>query len=325
MRGAVLTDSNLSEAEMVFTNFRGADLRRADVSDSDLSQADLTGADLGDIHGWQSISSISQAMLSGVKNAPPGFLDWAKQHGAMVNAQPDDVTVSAAISLKEVLTEIDEQYKQDTGNVVDLNLGASGLLAAQIQQGAPVDLFISAANKQVDQLIQLGLADAATRTIVAGNDLVLIVPKDQANPPAKIEDLSDPRFQHIAVGEPKNVPAGQYGMQVLKFYHLDDLLKPRLVMGENVRQVLVYVSRGEADAGLVYATDAKAMADSVKVALVAPPESHEPIVYPAVAIKSGNAQNAAAYLKYLQTDKAKAIFLAHGFVDAASATPSTVK
>jgi molybdenum ABC transporter molybdate-binding protein len=339
MRGAMLDGANLAAAEFVYTNFRGASVQNCDMTDSNftdadlhdsnlsssnfsntkLDRADLGNANLDNIHNWQSIQSVSQTNVAGVKNSPPGFVDWAKQHGAI--EQLDDppaatatkVTVSAAISLKEVLNDIDKQYKADDGVDVDLSLGASGTLAAQIQQGAPVDLFISAANKQVDQLISLKLADPATRTVVARNELVLIAPKGLANPPTSFDDLKDDRFAHIAVGEPKVVPAGQYAMQTLKYLHLDDVLASKLVMGENVRQVLLYVSREEAQAGLVYATDAAALPDSVQVCAVAPAESHDPIVYPAVIIKNGDAQAAQNYLNYLQTDKAKAIFLAHGF------------
>jgi molybdate transport system substrate-binding protein len=225
----------------------------------------------------------------------------------------DQVTVSAAISLKEALTEIATLYQTDTGNKADLNFGASGTLAVQIQQGAPVDLFISAGNKEVKALSAAGLVDAATRQVIAGNRLVLIVPRDFANPPAKFDDLLDDRFRHIAIGEPKVVPAGQYAMQTLKSFGLDEKLSSKLIMAENVRQVLSYVMRGEADAGLVYATDAAAAGDAVRVALPADDSSHDPIVYPAVIVKAGRYSAAQQFLSYLGGDKARHVFLVRGF------------
>jgi molybdate transport system substrate-binding protein len=228
-------------------------------------------------------------------------------------AQADTVTVSAAVSLKETLTEIGHDFQADTGNQTDMNFGASGTLAVQIEQGAPVDLFISAGNKEVNALIAGGFADGNTRVVVAGNQLVLIVPKDFANPPAKLDDLLDDRFKHVAVGEAKVVPAGMYAMQTLKSAGLDEKLASKLVFGENVRQVLSYVIRGEADAGLVYATDAQQAKDSVQVALVTDSSSHEPIVYPAVIVKAGKHDLAGQFLEYLHGDKAKAVLMAHGF------------
>ncbi len=188
----------------------------------------------------------------------------------------------------------------------------------QIQQGAPVDLFISAGNKEVKALAAAGLVDIATRQVVAGNQLVLIVPKDFANPPAKLEDLLDDRFKHVAIGEPKVVPAGQYAMQTLKSAGLDEKLAPKLVMAENVRQVLSYVMRGEAEAGLVYSTDATAAGDSVRIAIRVDESTHDPIVYPAVIVKAGHHSLAEQFLSYLAGDKGRQVFLAHGFT-----TPTT--
>jgi molybdate transport system substrate-binding protein len=240
-------------------------------------------------------------------------------------ARADTLTISAAVSMKETLTEIGHDFQADTGHQTDMNFGASGTLAVQIEQGAPVDLFISAGNKEVNALIAGGFADGNTRVVVAGNQLVLIVPKDFANPPAKLDDLLDDRFKHVAVGEPKVVPAGMYAMQALKSAGLDEKLASKLVFGENVRQVLSYVIRGEADAGLVYATDAQQAKDSVQVALVTDASSHEPIVYPAVIVRAGKHDLAGQFLEYLHGDKAKGVLVAHGFslpVPAATSKPS---
>jgi molybdate transport system substrate-binding protein len=230
----------------------------------------------------------------------------------------DQVNISAAISLKEALTQVADMYQADTGNKADLNFGASGTLTVQIQQGAPVDLFISAGNKEVTALVTAGLVDPASRQVVAGNQLVLIVPKDFADLPAKLDDLLDDRFKHIAIGEPQVVPAGQYAMQTLKSAGLDEKLESKLIMAENVRQVLLYVVRGEAEAGFVYATDAAQAGDSVHIAIRADESTHNPIVYPAVIVKSGRRSAAEQFLSYLAGDKGRQAFQSHGFT-----TPTT--
>jgi molybdate transport system substrate-binding protein len=333
MRGASLERADVDNSELVAINLRGANLRGADFTDTNLGNADLSGADLADavldradlsaadlsgIVNWQSIRSMAKANIWKVEHAPDGFAGWATGRSAVAlaaadpdNAQP--ITVSAAISLKETLEQIARDYHDQSGRDVKLNLGASGTLAAQIKQGAPADLFISADREQVDILVNAGLADADSRREIARNRLVLIVPKDSPNPPTKFADLLDDRFVHVAMGEPKVVPAGLYAMQTLKSLGLYDKLSAKLVMGQNVRQVLSYVVRGEADAGLVYATDAKAAGDSVKLAAVADESSHEPIVYPAVILNAGNHQAAQDFLNFLASAKARAVFTANGF------------
>jgi molybdate transport system substrate-binding protein len=254
---------------------------------------------------------------------------------ALVAAEPvaraadPSITVSAAISLKEALTDIATAYQKDSGVEVKLNFGASGTLMSQIEAGAPVDLFVSAGPEQVDQLIQKSLADPATRRNIAGNSLVLIVPADAKQPPAKFADLTDARFVHIAIGQPQAVPAGMYAMQVFKALSIDAAVKDRLVYGANVRQVLDYVQHGEADAGVVYKTDALSAGQQVRVVATADAAWHEPIVYPGVIIKGGASGAAAGkFLDQLQTPAAVAILRAHGFLAgadlAATTAPSTM-
>jgi molybdate transport system substrate-binding protein len=337
MRGALLEQADADNSRLISTNLRGANLRGADLTSVNLSDTDLSGADLGDavldqadlsdadlagIVNWQTIRSINNANIWKVENAPNGFVTWATSHGAgaLASTEPSDdsgkgqtLTVSAAISLKEAMQEIAKQYQTDSGQEVKLNLGASGALAAQIKQGAPVDLFVSAGSDQVDALVAAGLADGGTVRNIVSNRLVLIVPKDFKNPPTKFEDLTDDRFLHIAIGEPKIVPAGEYAMQTFKSLGIDQKISQKLVMGQDVRQVLSYVMRGDADAGVVYATDAATAGGSVKLAATADDSSHKPIVYPAVVIKAGNRQPAQDLLTFLTGPKAQAIFLAHGF------------
>lgn len=224
------------------------------------------------------------------------------------------ITVAAAISLKETLTEIAKAYEAHGGDHVELTFGSSGQLAAQIQNGAPIDAFISAAAKQIDDLANFQSIDEASRRIVTSNALVLIVPTNAKDDPASFESLADRSVTRVAIGEPSTVPAGQYAQQALRSLGLIDKLGDRLVYGGNVRQVLDYVIRGEVSAGIVYKTDAIEAGDKVKVVATADPTWHQPIVYPAAIVRASSKRDAAKrFLDYLTSDKAKVIFRSHGF------------
>ena len=236
----------------------------------------------------------------------------------------DSINVSAAVSMKESITEIAKAYEAQTNDRVNLTFGSSGQLAAQIKNGAPVDLFISAAVKEVDDLSRAGLVDNYKRRVVAGNELVLIVPAEAQARISSFEQLKDTVVKRVAVGEPKTVPAGQYAMQVLTKLKLADELAPRLIYGANVRQVLNYVERGEVSAGIVYSTDAIQAGPKVKVVATAKAFMHEPIVYLAAIIKnSGKKASAEKFLDYVASDKGCSILAAHGFTRPAGAVAAT--
>jgi len=229
-------------------------------------------------------------------------------------ARAESVTVAAAISLKNALSEIAAQYKTDTGDTVDFAFGSSGQLLAQIKNGAPIDAFVSAAPAQIEALDKANLIDPDTRRTIATNTLVLIVPAAAPAPPRSFEDLTGRRFKRIAIGQPKTVPAGEYARQTLEALKLADALKDRLVYGSNVRQVLDYVARGEVDAGVVYSTDARQGGDKVKVVASADASTHDPILYPAAVVRASSKQAAAKrFLDYLAAEKALAILKSHGF------------
>jgi molybdate transport system substrate-binding protein len=222
--------------------------------------------------------------------------------------------VAVAISLKEAVTEIAEAYRAEGHGDVAFTFGSSGQLQAQIEYGAPIDAFISAAHVQVDALIKAKRADGETKSVVAGNRLVLIVPAGAKSPPRSLKDLADARVRRLAVGEPKTVPAGQYAVQALEALGLRDALKGRLIYGANVRQVLDYVERGEVDAGIVYATDAREAGDRVHVVEVADEKLHDPIEYPAVLVSHSRRKEAArGFIDYLKGERARAILARKGF------------
>ena len=221
-----------------------------------------------------------------------------------------EVTVAAAISLKEALTACATEFEKESKTRVNFSFGGSGELAAQIEQGAPIDLFISAAQDQIDQLDRAKVIDGSKRVVVARNRMVLIVPAG-SNEISGFADLRNAR--RIAIGQPKTVPAGKYASQVLE--RVDSIDRERLVYGTNVRQVLDYVERGEVSAGLVYQTDAMIAGDKVRVVAMADQSWHEPIVYPAVIVPGGRSPAAAeAFLRFLRSDAGQKILERNGFL-----------
>lgn len=234
-------------------------------------------------------------------------------------ARAEPITVSAAVSLRDVLTDIVPPDVQSDGVEPKYNFASSGQLMGQIREGAPVDVFISASAKEVDALTADELADGATRVVIAGNALVLVVPVDMPNDraPRRFEDLARASLKRLAIGDPDTVPAGDYAKQALSNLELFEALKARLVYGMHVRQVLDYVKRGEVDAGIVYRSDAVASDDKVRVAATADPSLHQPIDYVAVIVKaSRNRAAAERFLGLLSTERAKEKFEGHGFIPA---------
>lgn len=228
-------------------------------------------------------------------------------------APETDITVSAAISLKDALDEIAALYRaKSPGTEIHFNLGGSGTLQRQIEQGAPVDIFISASPNQMDALEAKGLLLAGSRKDMVRNTLVLIVPKEKKGI-AGFQDLAGPEVKVIAVGEPQTVPAGKYAQEILTHFGLYEKLKPKFVLGKDVRQVLTYVATGNADAGIVYATDAKT-SDAVTVVATAPKDSHSPVIYPLAIVKdSKNVEDAKKFVDFLLGPQAAEVFAKFGF------------
>ena len=241
-------------------------------------------------------------------------------------ARGGEITVSAAVSLKEALTDLASAYEKQGGGKVHHNFGATGHLLAQIRDGAPVDGFVSAAESHMDQAVKGKLVDADSRTAIAGNTLVLIVPSDAKGAAGvdSFQSLGRAAIKRLAIGQPKTVPAGQYAEQVLKKLGLIESLRDRLVFGGSVRQVLDYVERGEVDAGVVYATDAKESGAKVRIIATADESWHEPILYSVGAVSASEHKTEMdAFIAYLRTDAARAVLTSRGFtVPAPSTQPS---
>lgn len=226
----------------------------------------------------------------------------------------DELTVSAAASLKDAFNEIGSLYRTRTDRTVNFNFGASGVLQKQIETGAPIDIFASAGEKQMDDLANGGLIDVETRQNFARNTLVLVVPADSKLNLAVFGDLTKPDAKKIAVGNPKTVPAGQYTEQLFDKFNIKGAVQPKLVLAEDVRQVLDWVVRGEADAGIVYATDARSAGEKVRVVATAPDDSHAPILYPIAVVKTSRQKQAAqAFIDLVESTEGMAILQKYGF------------
>lgn len=228
----------------------------------------------------------------------------------------DGVTVFAAASLKEVLGKVSEAWKAETGKTTSVSFAGSSALARQIEQGAPADLFMSADLKWMDYLDKADLVLGESRVNLLGNRLVLVAPKDAATTAAIADGFPLAALLaggHLAMANTDAVPAGTYGKAALQELGVWDGVRDKVAQAENVRAALLLVSRKEAPLGIVYETDARADA-GVKVVDRFPESSHPAIVYPAAVVKEAkNAEDAAAFLAYLQGAKAHAIFTAAGF------------
>jgi molybdate transport system substrate-binding protein len=261
------------------------------------------------------------AGLSGKRLVP----QWSRMRPAIwalaftviwaAGASAQEIIVSAAISTKEAVEPLARRFAHARHGVsVDVNLGASGDLEKQIEAGAPVDVFISAGEQQMDALERQGLIRSETRRVFARNVLTVIKPADSALDLVNPVDLLGGRVQRIVIGNPRTVPAGQYAEQSLRSLGLWERLRPRLILAENVRQVLEYVARGEVDAGFVYATDIAVKASQVKEAFRLPEDTYGPIRYPVAVVKeSRRPVLAATFIDLLVSREGQAALARLGF------------
>jgi molybdate transport system substrate-binding protein len=224
------------------------------------------------------------------------------------------ILVSAAASLQDALEELDPVFeKAHSGTTVNYNFGSSGALQQQIEQGAPADIFFPAATKQMDALQEKNLILLDTRRNLLTNRLVLIVPNNSTLGLNSFNQLTENNVKRIAIGEPRSVPVGQYSEELFTKMGILDQIKSKFVLGNSVRNVLAAVESGNADAGVVYTTDAK-ISDKVKQVATAPENMHSPIVYPIAILKgSKNPEAAKTYEQFLSSSEAKSTFEKFGF------------
>lgn len=229
------------------------------------------------------------------------------------NTENVELLVSAAASLKESMEEIKSMYETEHQNVtLTFSFGGSGALQQQIEQGAPADVFISAAEKQMNALEDEGLIVKDSRKDLLENKVVLITPTDKTDS-TSFEDVATEKVGQIGLGEPGSVPVGQYSEEIFTSLGILDQVKAKAVYGKDVKEVLSWVETGNVDAGVVYATDAK-QSSNVNVVCEAPAESYQAAIYPVAVVKdSKHQEQAEEFLQFLESDSAREVFQSLGF------------
>lgn len=228
------------------------------------------------------------------------------------NTNPIELTISAAASLTEAYNELKDIYESEKGIKLTFNYAASGPLQKQIEEGADVDVFVSAGQKQMNELEEKELIFKDTREDIYRNELVLIVSKEYRDLVTSINDIIDTDLK-LSIGVPETVPVGQYAKDALEYLKIWDKLQPNIILAKDVSQVLTYVDKGEVAAGIVYSSDAVRAKESYLTEAFAE-ETHRPIVYSAAVVASSKNKEASLdFLKYLRTDKAREVLEKHGF------------
>ncbi len=224
-----------------------------------------------------------------------------------------ELIISAAASLKDSMDVIQHTYEEEHPEVtLKFNYGASGSLQQQISQGAPVDLFFSAAEDKFDLLVEQGNIAKEDGLDLLGNELVLVVPTGEQSI-KDFEDLAKAEVDKISIGIPETVPAGKYARESLEKLGIWDTVESKVVYAKDVRQVLSYVETGNVKAGIVYKTDAL-VSDKVEIVASADPATHTPIIYPLGIIKNSKQYQAAReFYEYIQNEKTLKVFEEYGF------------
>jgi molybdenum ABC transporter, periplasmic molybdate-binding protein len=265
------------------------------------------------------ISSMAACTTAGTENgAESGAGSSAVSSGAAsASSTPltGELNISAAASLTESLNAIGKLYQQSHPDVkLTFNFAASGTLQTQIEEGAPADLFLSAAPKQMKALTDKGLILTDTEKDLLVNTIVLIVPANSTLGLSSFEDCLTDKVKTVALGEPESVPCGQYAQQIFTKLNGWDKIKAKTSFGSDVKQVLSWVETGNTDCGVVYATDVVSAADKVKTVCEAPEGTYDKVVYPAALVKATkNRELAQSFLDYLSSGDAKTVFEKNGF------------
>jgi molybdate transport system substrate-binding protein len=225
-----------------------------------------------------------------------------------------EVSVFAAASLTDALNQLAGPYPKQSGDKLVFNFGASSLLARQIQEGAPADVFFSADEAKMDALEKSDLLLKGTRKSRLSNTLVIVVAKDSGLKIASTEDLANPVVKHIALADPKAVPAGVYSKEFLQKRKLWAAVESKVIPTENVRAALAAVESGNVEAGMVYKTDA-AISTKVRIACEIPASEGPAISYPIAVLRSArNVASARKFMEYLSSADATQVFQRYGFI-----------
>lgn len=220
--------------------------------------------------------------------------------------------VGAASSMKPAMEELLERYRKQNPDIqINITYASSGTLEQQIRQGAPIDVYLSADLQNMNSLREDHLIIDETLVELLKNTIILIAPIDSNLKLLGFEDL--PKVSTVAIGDPRSVPAGKYAYEIFHYMNLWEVVKARTTYGKDVTEVLAWVSSGNVDIGVVYATDA-ALSDKVRIVADAPEESHSSIIYPAAVVKGSEEVIAAKnFIDFLISQEAKTIFVKYGF------------
>lgn len=263
------------------------------------------------------MTTTTRQVSNHLSKRPPNLLRTTAVLAALLigsaAAQAQELVVSAAASLTNAFQAVGQAFEQNTpGAKVIFNFAASGPLLAQIQQGAPVDVFASADQETMNKAATANLLATPTRVDFAANTLVLIVQSTAKETPKQLADLSGAMYRRVSTGTPATVPVGRYTTEAVEKAGLTAALQPKWIYGESVRQVLNYVARGEVDAGFVYRTDALIEPDKTRIALTVPTTT--PVSYPIAQIATSKQPALAGkFIAYVVSAPGQSILQRFGF------------
>lgn len=243
--------------------------------------------------------------------------DGEESGSAEIPAEKVELTILAAASLTDVCDELKERFEKENPSItLNISYGGSGALQTQIEEGAPADVFISAATKQMTALDDEGLMDSDSIIQLLENKVVLIVPKESDTSVSSFEDVATEAVTMVGLGEPGSVPVGQYSEEIFISLGILDAVKEKANYGSDVRTVLSWVETAAVDCGVVYATDAYTSQD-VTIVCEAPEGSCKKVIYPVgVVAASEHPDEAAAWVAFIQSDASMELFESYGFSDA---------
>jgi molybdate transport system substrate-binding protein len=228
-----------------------------------------------------------------------------------------DLTISAASSLKAAFTEIGTAFDAANNSKTTFNFDASGTLQKQIEGGAPVDVFAAAATKQMNALLDQSLVDKDSVKVFAGNGIAVVVPAGSKLAITGFEDLTRGDVKKITYGDPKAAPHGVAAEEILNKLGIFDQVKPKVIYATNASQALEYVSRGEVDAAIIFASEAKAGGDKIKIVAVADPSWYGPIAYPIAIVSASKVKTSGqTFIDYVMGPAGQSILQKHGFLPA---------
>ena len=252
-----------------------------------------------------------------VTEAATAVSDGEEPGSAEIPAEKIELTILAAASLTDVCDELKAQFEDENPSVsISISYGASGALQTQIEEGAPADVFMSAATKQMTALDEEGLMDSDSIVELLENKVVMVVPKDSDTSISSFEDAATDAVTMIGLGEPGSVPVGQYSEEIFESLGILDAVKEKANYGSDVRTVLSWVETAAVDCGVVYATDAY-VTENVDIICEAPEGSCSKVIYPVgIVAASEHPDEAAAWLAFIQREESMELFASYGFSDA---------